>query len=148
MIVDFVTVAMTLHHAVPPVDLTGHRAGLEQAILSAESHGTAQVGGRVPALYPAVAVLPLGDERDHGMRGVPVELGAMGVGKARHIARVLDDGELHAETDPQVGNTVLACIAYGFDLPLDAALPEPAGNQDGVHGDEGAGPGLLDRLGV
>ena len=80
----------------------------------------------------AVAVLPLVDQRDHRVRRLGLELGAVGVGKAGLVARDLDRGDLHAQADAEVGQLVLAGELGGEDLALDAALAEAAGHEDGV----------------
>ena len=50
-----------------------------------------------------------------------------------HVARVLDDRDLHAEADAEIGHAALARVAHGLDLALDAALAEAARHQDRVH---------------
>src|SRR2546423_4244197 len=75
LVVDFVAVAVAFVDHVRAVDLAREAPGLERSTLSAQTHRTAQIGFFVAALDPAVAVLPLGHERDHGMRRVAVELG-------------------------------------------------------------------------
>ena len=81
----------------------------------------------------AVAVLPLVDQRDHRVRRRGVELGAVGVGQAGHVARVFDRRHLHAQADAEVGHAVLARVLRGDDLAFDAALAEAAGHQDRVE---------------
>src|SRR5882724_2364427 len=106
------------------VDLRGQRAGLDRAGLRTEPHGAAHVGFAAAALYPAGAVQPLGDQRDHRMRRIGIEFGTVGAGKAADVAREFDGGELHAEADAKIGNPVFARVADRRDLALDAALAE------------------------
>ena len=70
----------------------------------------------------AVLVLPLVDEGDRGVRRGRVEFGAVGAGKACHVARVFDGGHLHAQGNAQVGELVRAGVLRRADLALDAAL--------------------------
>ena len=60
------------------------------------------------AFDAAGAVLPLGDQRDHGLRGIGIEFGAVGAGQAAHVAGVLDRCELHAEADPPRNGTLFS----------------------------------------
>ena len=50
--------------------------------------------------------------------------------EAGEIARRLDDRDLHAEADAEVGNLVFTGKAYGGDFALDAAVTEAAGHDD------------------
>ena len=82
------------------------------------------------------------------MRGIEGELGAVGIRQARHVARVFDHGQLHAQADAQEGHLVLAGELDGPDLALDAALAEAARHQDGVVVGQHGGAFTLDLLGV
>ncbi len=129
-------------------DLARARARPEQHLLRAEAHGAALVGGLVARLHAARLVLPLGDQRDHRMRRRAVELGAVGVGEAEHVAAEFDDRHLHPQADAEVGHAVLAGVAHCLDLALDAALAEAARHQDGIHALAGMGAVLLDVRGL
>jgi hypothetical protein len=74
-------------------------------------------------------VFPFGDQRDHRVRAAGLELGAVGVGQAGHVARELDGGHLHAQADAQVGHLVLAGKAGGAILPSMPRLPKPPGTR-------------------
>ena len=65
-----------------------------------------------------------------------VELGGVGAVHAGHVAGELGHRDLHAEADAQVGHVVLARVARGLDLALDAAHAEAAGHEDAVAGGE------------
>jgi hypothetical protein len=93
-------------------------------------------------LDAAVAVLPLGDQRDDRVRRVGIELGRVRVRERRAVARVLDHGELHAEADAEVRDAVLARVADRLDLAFDAALAEAARHEDRVHAGERRVPSL------
>ena len=98
----------------------------EQHLLRAQAHGAALLRAVIAHLRAVHLVLPLGDERDHRVRGGAVELGAVGIGQSLHVAAVLDDRHLHAEADAEVRHAVLAREAHRLDLALDAALAEAA----------------------
>ncbi len=139
--VRLVAVAVALGDNVA-VDLVRQRARGDVGALRAQAHGAAQVGGLAARLDGAVGILPLGDQRDHGVRRGGVELSAVGVLEARHMACVLDGGHLHAQADAQVGYLLLAGVARRADLAFHAARAEAAGHEDGVV------PGqLLGRVG-
>ena len=67
------------------------------------------------------------------MRRRLLHLARIGVGQAQCVTRELDHGALHAQTDPQEGNVVLAGEAHGLDLTLDTAVAEARGHQDTGH---------------
>ena len=65
-----------------------------------------------------------------GCVGEEVELGRVGARRADHVTGELDDAALQPEAEPEVRDAVLAGVARGEDLALDAAVPEAAGHQD------------------
>src|SRR5689334_14779113 len=130
MIVDFIAVAMALDNTVGAVHRARDAAGLEQALLSAEAHGAAEIGSGIAVLDAAVALLPFGNQRDHRMRGVGLEFGAVRAVETDDVARELDDSKLHAEADTEIRQAILARIADRFDLPFDAPLAKTARHQD------------------
>ena len=82
-----------------------------------------------------------------GRRAVGLELGAVGVGEPADVAGELDDRHLQAETDAEEREVVLARPADGLDHPVDAALAEPAGDEQAVEAaEEAAGGGLVGEL--
>ena len=62
-----------------------------------------------------------------------IELRAVRTRQSGHVARVFDDGELHAQTDAEIRNLVLAGEADRPNLPFYAALAEAARDEDRVH---------------
>src|SRR5947209_1524107 len=64
------------------------------------------------------------------MRCRGIEFAGVRVGKSADVASVLDAGCLHSQTNSEVGDLLLAGIADRLQHPLDAALPETAGNED------------------
>ena len=51
----------------------------------------------------------------------------------QHVARELDDRAVQPEAQPEERDAVLARVARGGDLALDAADPEPTGDDDAVE---------------
>src|SRR6185312_5736678 len=138
VVVHLVAVAMALRDRLLAVDAEGERVALHRAGLRAQAHGAAEVRAGVAPLHAPVVVLPFGDERDHGVRRVRIELRGIRALEAALVARDLDRGDLHAEADAEVGNPVLTRVLHGRDLALDPALAEAAGDEHRVH--------LLERL--
>src|SRR6266496_5152505 len=130
MIVDLVAMPVALGHRGSAVDLVRERTRPDIAGLRAEPHRAAQVGAFGALLDRAVAVLPLGDQRDDRMRRRRLEFGAVRVGETGLVPRILDHRELHAEADAEVRNIVLAGVADRLDLAFDAALAEAARDED------------------
>jgi hypothetical protein len=54
-------------------------------------------------------------------------------GQRSHVTGELDDGDLQPEAQAEIGHVVLARVARGGDLALDAALAEAARHEDRVH---------------
>src|ERR1700737_5020735 len=146
MVVDLVAMAVTLGNRRRAVDAVRERARDDLAGLRAEPHGSTQIGTRIAALDRSVAVLPLGDQRDHRMRRIGLEFGAVRIREAGFMPGILDDGELHAEANAQTRNAVFARVAYRLDLALDPALPDPAGHEHGVDSLQHVDAVALDRL--
>src|SRR5581483_6747920 len=107
LVVDLVAVPVPLVDGVGAVDLARERCRLERGRLRTEAHGAAEIGFLGAPLDASVAVLPLGDERDHRVRGVGLELGAVRAGETDDVARELDHRELHPEADAEVRDAVL-----------------------------------------
>ena len=82
------------------------------------------------------------------MLGIAGEFGGVGVFPTRHVSRELDHRHLHAETDAEIGNVILAREAGGLDLAFHAALAESARHQNGVLAGQTLGAMTLDQLGI
>ena len=95
VVVHFVAMAMALDDHVLAVALAHVGAGHQLAVLGAQTHGAAQIGGFGTGFHAAGGVLPLGDQANDRVRAVLIELGGVGIGPAHHIAGVLDDCDLH-----------------------------------------------------
>src|SRR5260370_23399347 len=61
-----------------------------------------------------------------------VELAGVGVGQPAEVATLLNASRLHPQADPEVGNFVFTRVADGVEHPLNAALAEPARDQNAV----------------
>ena len=69
---------------------------------------------------------------DHGVRRLGIHLGRVGAVEPDDVARVLRDGDVHAEADAEVWNPPLARDAAGENLSLPTARAEPAGDEHAV----------------
>src|SRR5258706_15865415 len=145
--VDFVAVAVAFVDHVRAVDLAREAPGLERGALGAQAHRAAEIGLFVAALDAAVAVLPLGHERDHRVRRIAVEFRAVRAREPDDVAREFDHRELHAQTDAEIRDLVLARVLDRLHHAFHAALAETARNEYRVHAfQERADSVLLDRL--
>ncbi len=139
---------MALGDHVLTVQGAGQRVGRQPAGLRAQAHAAAQIVVFPALLDGAVFVGPFGDQGDDRMRGVLAEFGAVRIRQSSDVAGELDHRHLHAQADAQIGNPLLAGVAYRGDLAFDAALAETARYQDGVHASQTGQAVPLDLLGV
>src|SRR5438105_24531 len=133
MIVDFIAMPVSLGNGRRAIDPVRKRSGHHLAGLGAETHSSSEIGAMVPALDRAVAILPLGDQCHYRVRRRGIELGAVRVGETSLVPRILDDRQLHPQTDAEIGNAVLARMANRLDLAFDAALAKSTRHYDRVH---------------
>src|SRR5437588_6417170 len=66
------------------------------------------------------------------IRRLDVEFGRIGVLQVTRVARELNAGRLHAETNPKVRRASFARIRNRANHAFNTALAESAGHQDGV----------------
>ena len=123
LVVQLVAVTVALNDFVPAVG--GARFGLlHQATgVAAEAHGAALF------LHP----LLLRQQAYDGVGALRVELCGVGIVGAEQVTGELHYHHLKPQAEPQIRHVVLAGVAGGPDLPLEAALPEAAGDDDAVH---------------
>src|SRR3989442_1891455 len=125
LVVDLVAVAVAFVDHVRAVDLARQAHGLERCALSAQAHRPAEIGLFVAALDAAVAVLPLGHERDHRGRRVAVAFRAVRAREADDVSREFDHRELHAQANAEIWDLVLARVLdrlhHAFNAPLAEA---------------------------
>ena len=89
----------------------GDRTRRQDAGVGTEPHGRTHV----------LDLALLGQEIDHGVRRVGVDLDGVRALEPCDVSRVFATGELHSETDPEEGNLVLPGELDGANLALDAA---------------------------
>src|SRR6266508_2661223 len=83
------------------------------------------------------------------VRRLQIELAGIGVLKATDVAGKLHNRHLHAETNAEERNPILASVTDGRDLSFAAAIAETAGNKDSVGlSKQSVSPFLLDLLGL
>lgn len=138
--VDFVAVPVALE------DLVGARvqgaqlgplgARLEERGAQAQAHRGAHGG-----------LVHLGHEHDELVGRVAVELLRRRVLDPAHVARVLDDRDLHAQAHAEVGLLVLARPRGGGDHALCGAGAEATGDED-ARGLDDLVPGVVELGGV
>src|SRR5689334_5346278 len=69
---------------------------------------------------------------DHRMRCLNIEFAGIGGRQAANVPGKLDHGHLHAETDAEKGNFVLAGVTNRSNLALATPIAEAAGNQNAI----------------
>ena len=128
MVVDLVAVAVALGDDVAAVDAVRERARGTRSQGCAPSRIVPPRSElAVAPLDRAVAVLPLGDERDHRVRRLGIELGAVARPRAPRLWRAYSiTASCMPRQMPRYGHAVLARVADRRDLALDAALAEAA----------------------
>ena len=139
VIIEFVAVAVALGDVLRAVAALHRRPRRNVAGVSAEAERA--------ALVDLVALA--GHKVDDLVGAELVELAGVGVRDPGSVARELDDRDLHAEADAEVGNAVRPRVLRGGDHALDAAAAEAAGDQNAVHsGEHRCGVFRRDGLGV
>ena len=137
--VELVAVAVALAHHRLAVGGGDLGARLEHGVVGAEAHRAALVGDVALVVHQV----------DHRVLRGRVELGAVGVGEAEHVAGELDRHRLQAEAQPEARQQLLAGVAGRGDLALDAAGAEPAGDHHAVElGEAAVGEQALHLLGL
>src|ERR1700737_1418230 len=91
LVVDLIAMAMTLAHLRCGINSCSLRSDTETAWISAKAHRAAHVRD---------VLLPF-HQRNYGVVALRCELARMTVGKPHYVARELDDGCLHTETDAE-----------------------------------------------
>ena len=100
----------------------GHGTFLQDARVGSKPHGTSHVG-HIPLIREQI---------DDRVWCVLVEFGTVRPFQVRYGPGELHDSQLHPQAGAEVGNFLFPRIPCCPDLPLRAAVPEPAGNQDPV----------------
>src|SRR5262249_23293698 len=121
--IELVTVAVPLSHFVTAVDSFSEGAGNNFCRPCSQSHA------RPFVFYPAL----LFQERDHRIRSVPVELGAVGIFDSTYVSREFNRGHLHPETKTEIRGLVLARVTRGIDFSFRSAHAESTRNENAGH---------------
>src|SRR5215472_10121996 len=118
LIIELVAMAVALEDngfAIGPVGLC---AGRQAADPVSQAHGT--------ALVSHLALR--GHQIDDRVGTLGIEFGTVSAWQPQDIARDLDDRNLHTQAQPQVRFAHAARKVGSFDLTLDAAMAETAGD--------------------
>ena len=126
--------AMALEDAVGAVCGAGKTVRGKVAGLRPEPHGSAEIRIFAALFGHAGTVAPFGNQRDHRLRRIGLELRRMRTREPRHVAGELDHRDLQAQADAQVRDLFLPSQPHGGDLAFDAPFAEPPGHEDGVDG--------------
>ncbi len=111
------------------------RVGVDLHRVGAEAHRPAEVGD----------LLLLGQQVDHRMRRLGVELRRVRAVHVRDVARELHHRDLHAEAHAEIRDALLARDSRRADLAFDAATAEAARDEDAVGLAEAPARGLVAR---
>ena len=106
------TVAVAFLDQIAAIGGAGPAPRGQGAVVRAQAHRTALGHDAFLGLH----------EVNHWVLGLGRELGRMGVREPEHVARELDDGDLHAEAEAVIGHLPLAGEPGGNDLALDAQV--------------------------
>ncbi len=121
--IELVTMPVTFADFGYSVSLSRQAAVGQQARISTQAHGAAQL----------VDAFELAQLVNDAIGGGRIALGGIGVLEATDVAREFDHRRLHAETDSEIRYFPLARVADGRDHAFHAPLAESAGNQDAVE---------------
>ena len=67
------------------------------------------------------------------MGRVRIELGGMRLFQLQNVPRKFDGGDLHSETQAEIGNFLFPRVLHGFDFAFDATLAESARHEDAAQ---------------
>ena len=105
------------------IGLCNFCAILQVTGISAQAHRAAQVGDALLLLHQV----------DDVVRGLGVDLYAVGIGHAQHVAGILNDHALHAVANAKRGDIMLAAPLQGGKLALGASLAKARRHYHAVH---------------
>lgn len=112
--VKLIPVAMTLSDESLAINLKGLAALLELAVVSSESHCATKVADALLILHNV----------DYWIWSRVVHFRAVGALPMEYVAGELNDSHLHAKTNPEEWDVVLASIPGSDNLAIDAAAAE------------------------
>ena len=104
---------ITVHHLCACLDLAG---------VGPQTQGAAFVD----------RIVLIGQKIDDLVRGVRIELTGIRIRPADDMSGEFDDGDLHAQTDAQIGLLLLPAVSGSGDHAFDAPLTKAARHKDAV----------------
>src|SRR5689334_3442799 len=111
---------VTLEHFTFSVNFFRERAGLNFGRPGSKSHAR-----------PFFADFPLFlEQANHRLGGCLIELGAVSIGDTADVARKFNRRHLHAETEAEIWQFVLACETRGLDFSFYPAISKATRNKD------------------
>lgn len=103
-------------------DFAPFAARLEMGGVKAQTHGSAQG-----------SLVDLRHEGHDWIRCDIVYFGGEGLGEVAHVARKLDDRDLHTEADPQIWYFIHSGKVRGLDHAFGASRAESSRNEDSLR---------------
>lgn len=86
---------------------------------------------------------------NHGVGGVFIKLGGVGMFELADVAGKLDGRNLHTEADAKVGDVVFSGVLTGQDFSFGPSISKSTGDEDAIDTIEvGGGPFFFNRLGI
>src|SRR5579885_2984035 len=125
-VVHFVSMSMPPGDQIFAVNLLRSRSLGQLAWIATKPHGSP---------FENHIVL-IGHQIDYRICSLRIELGRVRARHVANIARKFDDGNLHAQTQSQIGNLTLACVLGGGDFSLDTSIAETTWNEYAVYSAE------------
>ena len=112
---------VALHHVGLAVNFLGQRSFHDLGRPRSEPHARAFAVNFFALLL---------EQRNHRVGRLGIELRAIGLLNSTNVSREFDCRHLHAEAKAEIRNSMLARITRRLDFSFDAALAEPARNQN------------------
>src|SRR3990167_9704426 len=116
---------MTLRNAGFTVRIFGNRAFCKLARVGTQAH-------RAAVVFPREFLHLLRQNGDDGMRGLRIYLCRMSARESRDVAGEFHRHQLHAVTEPEIRDFVLACEFNRGNFAFYPRLSESARNEDAV----------------
>ena len=133
IIVHFVAMSVALEDFAAAVNACHLGTVFQVDVLRTQAHRTAHIGIFAALFNVAFLRLPFRNQRNHRMWRLFIEFRAVGTCQSRKISCGLNDSNLHAKANAEIGSATFACKLYGLDLALNATITEAAGDNDPIH---------------
>ena len=121
---NFIAVAEAFAHHACLVKMFGERSGFNRHILRAKSHACANDAFKFFLVWKFA---------NECVRGFWIELGAICVGKAQHIARKFNHRHLKTKANAKERQAGCARVFHAENFSLYAALTKSTGHNDAIH---------------